>query len=268
MKFEDVARVIREEKLACWTLYKVDGYSVNRVATNWLSFDKGEPREQAIDESIEKLKVRVSFDPLATYEIVIKEETRTPDKYAFKYRFSDAEPKTGSTTTTPQEGFSGFGSIYDKLADSKISEERTRFETQLEKQDLNFRILMREQELNRREARLKAGFKRLKTLKTQYESESERISNAIGLAGTKLIEHFGIGKDAGIGSLQQQGEQAPQSSPQEQIIESLATELFNRNLPTSELQIIGKIVNTYLQNPNHVVFNPFKNEFHKEKGNG
>jgi hypothetical protein len=186
---------------------------------------------------------------------------------------STVSESEGNTSTTAQQqqgsnsGLRGLGSIYEKLTESRINEEKTRYESALSKQDMQFQLLMKEQDLERRERALRAKFRRLRALRETYQSESERISNAIGLAGTKLIEHFGIGKSlAGLGAVEAApAASSPPKSKQEEMIENLATELFNKNLPVSELTVIYRMVNTYLQQPNHAHFDIYKNDIiHKE----
>lgn len=271
MKFNNIEDIIREELFATWILYKIEGFGQRiKVATNQVIIEKSEPREPIIEESLEKLRKRISLDPLAVYEIVIKDNPKARDEYSFTYRFSESEGNQ-ATTTAQQQGSNssslhGLGSIYEKLTESRINEEKTRYESALSKQDMQFQLLMKEQDLERRERALRAKFRRLRTLRETYESESERMSNAIGLAGTKLIEHFGIDKSlSGLGAVEvAPAASTPAKTKQEEIIENLATELFNKNLALSELTVIYRIVNTYLQQPSHPTFNIYKNDIHKE----
>jgi len=251
--FPEIVEILKFNNTPCWTLYIVEGsFNKNRVGQNMTAPKKDAPEEEKIDDatmtqSLAMLEQQVEIYGRMPGVVLAIEYSKTPKSLKMgPVKFT----RDGSPAAQPaQPGYGGLSGMTPEFLDKRLEIERERNKIDLERNNFLHECQRKTEELDRRKAALDEFEKSLKEKEKIYEKESERVKLGISKVWDNIKDDIipGTKKET---SLQGAAEVKPEpSTPQDEVIESIALNIQTNVKDIEEIKRIGAVVHKCIEQP-------------------
>jgi hypothetical protein len=146
-----------------------------------------------------------------------------------------------------------YRSSLEGVAAGMLGAEKQKNESLIEGLRKEMLLALREKDLQQKEEKIKERESELKELELKYNSDFEKFGAGLGMVFQNLIGQFAAPAGMAAGTLA-----GPQLDEREQLIDKLATHLAESVTDLGHLRNIVRIVNTYINQPEAALWQPFK----------